>query len=60
MPKTITEKVIEKNIVQGMLEPGREITLKIRVETGQSLSPTRVCATMKQSPYRSVRGGTKK
>jgi hypothetical protein len=48
--KTITEKVIEKNLVQGMLEPGREITLKIGVETGQSLSPTRVCAMMKQSP----------
>ena len=50
MPKTITEKVIEKHLVQGMLEPGREITLKVGVETGQSLSPTRVCATMKQSP----------
>jgi aconitate hydratase len=29
MPKTITEKVIEKHLVQGMLEPGREIALKI-------------------------------
>ena len=29
MPKTITEKIIEKRLVQGMLEPGREIALKI-------------------------------
>ncbi len=29
MPKTITEKVIEKHLVQGTLEPGQEIALKI-------------------------------